>query len=63
MSVTNTKYNPRLEGQTRVKWVRKASQWCTTTFKDGKQTQTWTQVKPEKRKNDDPTIPTPTKDC
>lgn len=36
----------KLEGQTRLKWVKKAQHWCTTTWKDGHQIQTWTQEKP-----------------
>lgn len=36
----------KLEGQTRIKWVKKASHWCLTEWRDGHQKQTWLKDKP-----------------
>ena len=47
MAVTvNKKARMDMEGKTLIKWVRKASNWCKTTFPSGVQKQEWSREKP-----------------
>lgn len=41
-TITNKKARPDMIGKESKKYVRKARQWCTTSWKDGLQHQEWT---------------------